>query len=132
MIGGRFDEHPWQIQSAPVIVEDAAFPATKHFPPRVMVNDEHYQLKEFSRAKVRVLARLDATALDLTMPLVHRTDADFPVAWAHEFGKGRVFYSTLGHSDTSWDTPLIQRMYFEAMRWSLRLIEGDATPRPRR
>jgi uncharacterized protein len=132
MLGGRFDEHPWQIIAAPVVVEDPAFPAMKGVPPRVMVTDEHYQLKDFSREKVRVLARLDAAALDLKAPLVHRTDADFPVAWAKTYGKGRVFYSTLGHAAESWDTPLIQGLYFEAMRWALRLVDGDATPRPKR
>ena len=129
MLGGRFDEHPWQIIAAPVIVEDPGFPAMKAFPARAVVTDEHYQLKDFSRDKVRVLARLDASALDLKAPLVHRTDADFPVAWAKTYGKGRVFYSTLGHAPEAWDTPLIQQMYFEAIRWALRLVDGDATPR---
>jgi type 1 glutamine amidotransferase len=131
MLGGRFDEHPWQITDAPVLLEDGSFPATRHFPPRVVLNDEHYQIKDFSRGKLRVLARLDAGALDLAAPLVHRTDGDFPVAWAKPYGKGRVFYSTLGHSVEAWDTPLIQTMYHEAIRWAARLTEGDATPRPR-
>jgi len=129
MIGGRFDEHPWQIVDAPVLLEDATFPATRHFPARVVVRDEHYQLKDFSRDRVRVLARLDPAALDLKAPLVHRTDGDFPVAWAKTHGRGRVFYSTLGHSDDSWDDPLIQTMYHEAIRWALGLVDGDATPR---
>jgi uncharacterized protein len=132
MLGGRFDEHPWQVIAAPVIVEDPAFPAMTGFPPRVSIIDEHYQLKDFSRDKVRVLARLDATALDLKAPLVHRTDADFPVAWAKTYGKGRVFYSTLGHAAESWDQPIVRGMYFEALRWALRLVDGDATPRPKR
>jgi type 1 glutamine amidotransferase len=60
---------------------------------------------------------------------VHRTDGDFPVAWAKTYGKGRVFYSTLGHADESWDNPVLGRMYLEALRWALRLVDGDATPR---
>ena len=36
---------------------------------------------------------------------MHRTDADFPVAWTKTYGKGRVFYSTLGHPRELWDTP---------------------------
>jgi type 1 glutamine amidotransferase len=50
------------------------------------------------------------------------------VAWAKSYGKGRVFYSTLGHLPESWDNPVVQRMYFEAIRWALRLSDGDATP----
>jgi type 1 glutamine amidotransferase len=131
MLGGRFDEHPWQIIEAPVLLEDPGFPATRHFPARFALSDEHYQLRDFSRDRVRVLARLDASVLDLKAPLVHRTDADFPVAWAKTHGRGRVFYSTLGHADESWDNPLIQTMYHEALRWALGLIDGDATPRGR-
>jgi uncharacterized protein len=132
MIGGRFDEHPWGITDATVVVDDPSFPAMKGFPAVSVRNDEHYQLKDFSRDKVRVLAHLDASKLDLKKPLVHRTDGDFPVAWARNYGKGRVFYSTLGHVVESWDDPVLQQLYFNAMKWALGLVPGDATPRPGR
>ena len=131
MLGGRFDEHPWNVTEARVLVEDALFPAMRHFLTASVRLDEHYQLKNFSRTKVRVLARIDPSSVDLKAPLVHRTDADFPVAWAKTHGAGRVFYSTLGHDRQTWDDPVIQRMYFEAIRWALRLVDGDASPRPR-
>lgn len=130
MLGGRFDEHPWNVTDATVIIEDPQFPAMKYFPLRSVVRDEHYQTKDFSREKIRVLARLDPSSVDLKNPRVHRTDGDFPVAWAKTYGKGRVFYSTLGHGAEMWDNPALQTMYFEAMRWSLGLVPGDATPRP--
>ena len=98
----------------------SASPIVAHLPPRQVVYDEHYQLKEFSRDSVHVLARLDPGGLDLKAPLVHRTDADFPVAWTKSYGKGRVFYSTLGHPRELWDTRWLQAMYFEALKWALR------------
>jgi type 1 glutamine amidotransferase len=119
MLGGRFDEHPWGITQATVLVEDSTSPMTKHMPKSFAVVDEHYQLKEFSRSKLHVLARLDPSKLDLKAPLVHRTDGDFPVAWTKPYGKGRVFYSTLGHSRELWDTRWMQTMYFEALKWAL-------------
>jgi hypothetical protein len=131
MLGGRFDEHPWNITDARLLVEDALFPAMRRVPAVSVRRDEHYQLKDFSRDKVRVLARLDPSSVDLKAPLVHRTDGDFPAAWAKTYGNGRVFYSTLGHDRETWDDPVIQSMYFEAIRWALRLVDGDATPRPR-
>jgi len=121
MLGGRFDEHPWGIMDATVIVDDPAFPAMQSFPTKAVFRDEHYQLKDFSREKLHVLAHLDASSLDLHAPLVHRTDGDFPVAWSKTYGTGRVFYSTLGHDEAAWDNPHVQRMYFEAIRWTLRL-----------
>lgn len=121
MIGGRFDEHPWGITDATVVVDDPAFPAMRRFPTPIVLHDEHYQLKDFSRDKVHVLAHLDASKLDLTRPLVHRTDRDFPVAWSKTYGKGRVFYSTLGHEHALWDSGPVAPMYYEALRWALRL-----------
>jgi uncharacterized protein len=119
MLGGRFDEHPWGIIDATVIVEDAKTPITAHLPSRFVVNDEHYQLKDFSRDRLHVLARLDAASLDLTAPLVRRKDGDFPVAWTKTYGNGKVFYSTLGHHRELWDTPWMQKMYFEALKWAM-------------
>lgn len=121
MLGGRFDEHPWGITDATVVVEDRTSPITKHLAPTFAVNDEHYQLKDFSRGQLHVLARLDASRLNLAAPLVHRTDKDFPVAWTKSYGKGRVFYSTLGHHRQLWDETWMQTMYGEALKWVLRL-----------
>jgi hypothetical protein len=130
MIGGYFDDHPWTTFDAPIIVEDPNFPAMKAFPREFVTHDEIYQVKDFSRERVRVLARLDETKLDLNNPRVHRTDRDFAVAWARNYGKGRVFYSTFGHTDESWDDPRMQTMWLEAIKWGMGLTQADATPRP--
>jgi type 1 glutamine amidotransferase len=123
MLGGRFDEHPWNIIDGTVVVDDATFPAMRHMPPRAVFHDELYQLKDFSRDRIHVLAHLDASRLDLTAPLVHRKDGDFPAAWSKTYGSGRVFYSILGHAAEDWDNPLLQQMYVQAIRWSLRQVE---------
>src|SRR5579859_1348787 len=49
MIGGYFDDHPWNILDAPVIVEDPLFPAMKAFPRAFTARDEIYQVRNFSR-----------------------------------------------------------------------------------
>jgi len=128
MLGGRFDEHPWNVIDGTVVVDDPAFPAMRHLPRTMVFRDELYQIKDFSRDKIRVLAHLDASKLDLTRPLVHRKDGDFPVAWAKSYGKGRVFYSILGHDAEDWDNPALSTMYFEAIRWALGLVDADASP----
>jgi len=131
MLGGRFDEHPWDIADGTVVVDDPQFPAMRHLPKTSVFRDELYQMKDFSRDRLRVLAHLDPARLDLNRPLVHRTDGDFPAAWAKTYGKGRVFYSILGHDAEAWDNPALQQLYFHAIRWALRLVDGDATPQPR-
>jgi type 1 glutamine amidotransferase len=130
MLGGYYDEHPWNTFDAPIVVEDAAFPGMNLWKPSFTLSDEIYQMKMFSRANTRVLMRLDAGKLDLKNPRVHRTDRDFAVSWARMYGKGRVFYSTLGHVEANWDTPEMQAMFTGAIKWALGLADADVTPRP--
>jgi uncharacterized protein len=130
MIGGYFDEHPWGTFQAPIIVEDPNFPGMSQWPREFTITDEIYQVKNFSRERCRVLMRLDASKLDLNNPRVHRSDRDFAVTWAKTYGKGRVYYSTLGHVSENWDNPKFQQMYVEAIKWAFGLIEADVTPRP--
>ena len=130
MLGGFYDEHPWNTFDAPIVVEDGAFPGMQSWKPSFTLTDEIYQLKMFSRANTRVLMRLDPSKLDLKNPRVHRADRDFAVAWAKMYGKGRVFYSTLGHVEANWDRPEMQAMVAGAIRWALGLVDADVTPRP--
>ncbi len=130
MIGGFYDEHPWGTFEAPIRVEDPAFPGMQQFPASFVLRDEIYQMKNYSREKVRVLMRLDADKLDLANKNVHRTDRDFAVTWAKMYGRGRVYYSTLGHPEANWDRPDIQQMVAGAIEWALGLAAGDATPLP--
>jgi type 1 glutamine amidotransferase len=130
MIGGYFDEHPWNVFDAPVVVEDAAFPGMKQWPAAFTITDEIYQIRNFSRANARVLMRLDPAKLDLANPRVHRQDRDFAVTWAKMYGNGRVFYSTLGHVEANWDKPEMQTMMTEAIKWALKIVDADVTPRP--
>jgi type 1 glutamine amidotransferase len=125
MVGGYFDNHPWGVFDAPIIVEDRKFPAMRDLPAAFTINDEIYVMKSpYSREKVHVLARLDSTKLDYNKARdLHRTDKDFPVAWYKNYGKGRVFYSTFGHLPESWDNPAIRKMYFEAILWSMGVKE---------
>jgi hypothetical protein len=132
MIGGWFDEHPWSTFNAPIVNEDPNFPAVRHFPKAFVKYDEIYQTKEWSRDKVNVLLSLDSTKLNYANPRVHRADHDFAVAWDKMYGKGRVFYSTLGHTQEAWSDPDIRKMYFEAIKWVLGMTEGSVASHPRR
>jgi type 1 glutamine amidotransferase len=133
MIGGWFDGHPWNTFDAPVIIEDPSFPAMKHFKgPALVLKDEMYQPKSWSRDKVNVLMRLDDTKLDYSKAPKARPDHDFAIAWSKMYGKGRVFYSSLGHTRESWQDPQVQTMYLEAIRWVLGGSEGSTTSHPKK
>jgi type 1 glutamine amidotransferase len=130
MLGGYFDGHPWGEFEAPLLVEDPAFPGMGHLPREFTLRDEIYQIRDFSRKNVRVLLRLEADKVDLSRKGIHRTDRDFAVVWARDYGRGRVAYNGLGHSRQAWDRPDMRRMWEELVLWSMGVIPGDATPRP--
>lgn len=129
LIGARFDGHP--ISGPGTIVNESPdFPATKHFAPSFAFNDEFYQPKELSREKVEVLLRLDLANVPPNAGL--HLKGDYPLAWAKTYGLGRVFFGSFAHSSATWDIRDVQQMYFEAIRWALRLTDVDPKPHPMR
>lgn len=46
------------------------------------------------------------------------------------YGKGRVFYTTLGHFQDNWDKPEFQEMIIEAIQWSTGMTTADLSSRP--
>jgi uncharacterized protein len=117
LIGGYFDGHPWH-QEVTIRVEDKAHPATAHLPASFTINDEIYQFRDWSRDRVHVLLSLDPASIDLTKKGVKRTDKDFAVSWTREFGKGRMFYTSLGHEAAVWKDPRFQQHLVGGIRWA--------------
>ena len=130
MLGGFYDEHPWGTFNAPIVVEDPSFPGMGQWPASFIIRDEIYQMKDYSREKIRVLMRLNSAQIDLTNKNVHRQDGDFAVTWVKTYGKGRVYYTSLGHVQENWDRPEFQKMLIEAIQWVTGIRSADVTPRP--
>lgn len=131
MLGAYFDNHPWGIITAKIKVERPDFPGMEAFVGQPTVTEEFYQMMApYDRTKVDVLARIDPASVDLNSPNVHRTDADFPIAWIKNYGQGRVFYSSLGHPDAAWDDPRVQNMYLDAIKWAAGLVQYPVKPHP--
>ncbi len=128
LLGGRYDGHPWGNASGTLINDGLDFPATKHFPATFPFTDEFYQASSFSPDKARVLLRLDVTKMPPHADY-HGKDGSMPIVWAKNYGKGRVFYSSLGHEASTWDNRDVAQMYLEAIKWALGMTPGDATPR---
>jgi type 1 glutamine amidotransferase len=129
MVGGYMDSE--FNANAKILVEDPAFPGAMAFGgTSFMFNDQHPVFKEpYSRDKVHVIMRLDPDSLD-EKNRARRADGDFPVVWAKQYGKGRVFNVGWGHPDTTWDNPQFQTMMLEGIKWAMGVTKADVTPRP--
>jgi type 1 glutamine amidotransferase len=116
MIGAYFDGHPWNAGTKiRVIVEDKNHPATKHLGDSFEITDEIYQFKApYDRKKLNVLMRLD---MDSVKNQGKRKDKDNALAWTKEYGKGRVFYTALGHQPEVWNDPRFQQHVVGGLRY---------------
>lgn len=124
LMGGFMDgEYP--VSPTHVLVDDPKFPGTDAFGSAFEFNDQFPYLKApYAKGKVHTIMRLDASRLTDAQKSRH-ADADLPVVWARTYGKGRVFYSSFGHLDASWDDPRVQHLYLEAIRWALGVTNAD-------
>lgn len=134
MLGGEFQTHKAQVEVQPV-VHSPLHPAAKPVPSGWKVFDEIYIIKSFDKATVHGLLGLNAHPND-------GTPGYYPISWCKEFGKGRVYYNSLGHREDVWDptwregskdrknSPEIAQTYQEmilgGIKWALRLVEGDS------
>jgi type 1 glutamine amidotransferase len=59
-------------------------------------------------------------------PGIRRTDNDYAIAWTNQYGKGRVFYTALGHRDEVWRDP----RYQQHVIGGLRFLFGLENPTP--
>ena len=122
LLGAQFKGHPLrpQFQSATLRVETRDDAATSHLPGHWVRTDEWYSFRRSPRADgVRVLATLDERTyrprlfwIDISM------GDDHPIVWKHCVGKGRAFYSAMGHTPSSYQEPLYVKMLEGAIAWA--------------
>ena len=122
LLGARFQGHPMnpQFQDARIVVESAGHPAARGLPREWTMNDEWYSFKTNPRkAGATVIATLDERSyapvgmmnMDLHM-------GDHPIAWANCVGKGRMFYSAIGHRPETYADPHYVTMLEAAIDWA--------------
>ena len=124
MINGFFDGHPW---NADTMVSIKVEPGKEKHPLVAMFQgknlefkEEIYQLrKPYDSKAVDMLLRLDTEKTDMTKDKIKRTDGDFGVAWARNWGKGRVFYCSIGHNHEMFWNPQILSHYLAGIQWAL-------------
>jgi uncharacterized protein len=123
MIGGNFSGHDAQ-QVATIEIADPSFPGVSGFGTGSFeLNDEWYAQKYLGD--------------DLHVILVQKTEGmkgnnyqrpNFPQTWARMEGKGRVFYTSMGHREDVWENPKFQGLVLGALGWATGKVEYDVTP----
>jgi uncharacterized protein len=130
MIGGEFIRHGAQ-QKARIDVVDPDFPGAKAFGPSFEILDEWYALKNF-QDDLHVIMVQNTTDMDKS-PAKNPGNTvydrpSFPETWARMHGKGRVFYTSMGHREDVWENPLYQGLLIGALSWATGKVEASVEP----
>ncbi len=121
MLGGEFVKHGPQ-QTATMRVTAPDFPGMADAGASFDLNEEWYALKNF--------------ADDMRVIMVQETEGmrgncygrpPFPATWARRHGKGRVYYTSLGHREDVWTNPLCQQIVMGGFAWVLGDQDADLT-----
>ena len=132
LLGATYWGHPWH-EEVGIKVEELDHPLVAAFHGRdFRLTEEIFQFNEpYSRDKVRVLLSLDTQATNMGVQWVYRKDNDFALAWVKPYGKGRVFYTALGHRTEIYWNPVLLRFYLDAIQFATGDLEASMEPRPR-
>jgi type 1 glutamine amidotransferase len=122
MIGGEFIVHGQQ-QETTMTVVDRKFPGAGSLGRSFKMFEEWYSLKNFSN--------------DLHVLLVNETKGmhdkcyerpPYPASWIRNYGKGRVFYTSMGHREDVWTRPEFQSLVLGGIKWALGEAKADTRP----
>jgi type 1 glutamine amidotransferase len=53
---------------------------------------------------------------------------DFPATWAKMSGKGRVFYTSMGHREDVWENKIFQDVLLGGISWALGNVKAEIKP----
>jgi type 1 glutamine amidotransferase len=127
MIGGEFITHGAQ-QVARLNVTDGRFPGVQPFGSSFEINDEWYAMKDF-QDDLHVILVQNTQDMEKTKGSNNVYDRpSFPETWARMHGKGRVFYTSMGHREDVWENPLYQGLLIGALNWATGKVDASIEP----
>ncbi|MDP3181089.1 MAG: ThuA domain-containing protein [Bacteroidota bacterium] len=111
MVGGQWVAHPGGVIDYKVNITDHKDPVTKGINDFNMHSEQYYMQID---PNVKVLATTRFSGEHATWI----GSCVIPVAWKKYYGKGRVFYSSLGHVMTDFKVPEALEIQKRGIRWA--------------
>jgi type 1 glutamine amidotransferase len=133
IIGASSGAHREATEKVAVKLDDPSSPLNAGFGGQPFISvDEHFRWNNYSRQRVHVLLSIDVPNTDLNQgrgcDICTRADNDYAVSWIREYGKGRVFYTSLGHGPGAFMDAKILGHILAGVQYALGDIDADATP----
>ncbi len=134
MMGGKFTGHPWGSGGTWAFkIDEPDHPLMVPFGGQgFKISDEIYRTDPplYSRDKALVLMSLDMSDETTAKKSEKPADADIGISWIKSWGKGRMFYCSLGHNhDITWTPPVLEH-YLRGIQFAMGDLKVDTTPKP--
>jgi len=110
LLGARFTGHIPGTHKLNIVITDTKHPITAGV-ENFSIIDEEYKHK-FADVDRHVLARFRER------PPQSDQKANMDILWTREVGKGRMFYSALGHGKEAWENPAWQKLVVQGILWA--------------
>ena len=121
MVGGQWVAHPGGVIDYDVDITDLDDPITKGLKPRFPMKSEQYFMHVDPGNEV--LATTTFTGAHA--PWIE--GSVMPVVWKKMYGKGRVFYTSLGHVAADFGVPEAREIVNRGLLWAARVMGDDAS-----
>ncbi|HEV2392593.1 MAG TPA: ThuA domain-containing protein [Verrucomicrobiae bacterium] len=112
MLGGEFIIHGAQ-QKSRIIPIDMHFPGMEGFSEDFGPLEEWYSLKNFA-PDLHVILVQDTHGMKGAM----YQRPPYPETWARHHGRGRVFYTSMGHREDVWTNPVFKKLLLGGIQWA--------------
>jgi type 1 glutamine amidotransferase len=135
MIGAKNGPHRDANEKVTIKLDDPKSPLTRMFNGQEFVfTDEYFRFPgpPYSREKLHILMSIDVEKTDMHQGTeckqCIRDDNDYAVAWIRSYGKGRVFYCSLGHNPAMFSTPVLMEHFLAGIQFALGDLKANTTP----
>ena len=136
MLGGYENGgHPWKPHEWITLkTDDPSHPINRAFGGEGFeVSDEVFQFTEpYTRDRLRILLAIDTGKTDMSEERYilpeRRADGDLAISWVRNYGRGKVFYTSLGHNaHLNWNEKVLVH-YLDGIQFVLGDLEAPVTP----
>lgn len=137
LVGARGAAHRESDERVWIKLDDPGHPLNRVFGGQGFeYRDEFFRFGDpYSRQRVRVLLSMDTQKTDVTAgsppASTLRADHDYALAWVRNYGRGRVFYSTIAHNPRVFWDPRMLEFYLSAIQFALGDLPAPTTPSAR-
>lgn len=122
MIGGLSLGHGAQ-QEATMSIASRMFPGVQDLGESFTLHEEWHALTNFADDLHVILSQ---ETKEMKGPRYERPR--FPATWARMHGKGRVFFTSMGHRGDVWSHEIFRQIVLGALAWTTGGVDADVTP----